>query len=290
MWRIRSGGSIGRIGAALIAVLLLWHALPWNGLTPASAGASTALIDATAIEQAQMLEAAKPAKKKSTDEMSWVRLQKQFPGAFVTHGPRNRKRIALTFDDAPDPRFTPAILDILSQHKVCATFFVVGNRAAAHPDLIRRMVREGHVVGNHSYNHAVLPKLSEQAFRKQILKTDAIIKRITGYRPRFIRPPYGEVAASQVAWTRKNGFIVVNWDVDSVDWNNNPSSSKVLLNIKRTLQPGSIVLQHAGGGDGQSLTGTIEALPRLIVSLKKRGYELVTLPELLSQSKVKAQK
>ncbi|OBZ09415.1 polysaccharide deacetylase family protein [Bacillus sp. FJAT-26390] len=226
---------------------------------------------------------AKDDKKRRAADMSWVRLHKQYPNAFLTNGPRHTRRVALTFDDAPDPRYTPAILDVLANYKVCATFFVVGTRAAKHPSIVKRIHNEGHVIGNHSYNHAVMSKLSLTNYQKQIWRTDTIIKNIVGYSPHFIRPPYGEMLPQQVKWSKQAGFTVVNWDVDSVDWKNNPSSAAILKNIKKTLQPGSIVLQHAGGGTGQSLAGTLNALPKLIQLLRSKGYELVTLPELVGQ-------
>ncbi|MFX3632103.1 MAG: polysaccharide deacetylase family protein [Candidatus Pristimantibacillus sp.] len=226
----------------------------------------------------------KKTPKATKVDMSWTKMQQRFPGAFVMNGPRNKRQVALTFDDAPDPRFTPAILDVLAKYDVCATFFIVGNRAVKHPELVRRINREGHTIGNHSYNHEVMSLLSNGDFHQQIARTDEIISRIIGYHPRFIRPPYGEMLPAQVAWTKKTGYIVVNWDVDSVDWRNNPSSNNILFNIKRNLQSGSIVLQHAGGGEGQDLSGTVQALPRLISLLRQKGYDLVTLPELLGQS------
>lgn len=215
--------------------------------------------------------------------MSWDSLKRKFPTVFMTNGSRDQKKVALTFDDAPDPRFTPAILDVLAQYEVCATFFVVGDRAAKHPELVARIMREGHIIGNHSFNHSVFSTLSMYQFEQQIWRTDGIIQKIVGVSPTLIRPPYGELLFKQVSWGKENGFTIVNWDVDSEDWKKNPSSARVLANIKRTLQPGSIVLQHAGGGEGQDLSGTIEALPILIEQLQDKGYDLVTLPELLGK-------
>ncbi|RJE88898.1 polysaccharide deacetylase family protein [Paenibacillus sp. 1011MAR3C5] len=215
--------------------------------------------------------------------MSWVHMQQKYPGTFVMSGSRDMRSVSLTFDDAPDPRVTPDILDTLSRYHIRATFFIVGDRAAKHPELVKRIMREGHVIGNHSYNHAVLSKLAPAQFQQQIWKTDGIIKRIVGVSPRLVRPPYGEMKPHQIAWGKQNGFTVVNWDVDSEDWRNNPSSARVLANIKKTLQPGSIILQHAGGGDKQDLSGTIHALPLLIEMLQGKGYDIVTLPELLGR-------
>lgn len=235
----------------------------------------------------QQLAQSKPVKetrKRRAADMSWIKLHKQFPNTFLMNGSRHTKRVALTFDDAPDPRYTPAILDILAKHNICATFFVVGNRAAKNPSIVKRIHNEGHIIGNHSYDHSVLSTLTLTNFQNQIWSTDAIIKSIIGYSPHFIRPPYGELLPQQVKWSKHAGFAIVNWDVDSIDWKNNPSGTAVIQNIKKTLQPGSIVLQHAGGGTGQDLSGTVNALPKLIQLLQSKGYELVTLPELLEQS------
>lgn len=235
------------------------------------------------IRRTHKRPAKRTVKRNAGDDMSWVILQKKFPNVFMTSGKRDRKIVALTFDDAPDPRFTPEILDVLAKYQICATFFVVGERAAKHPELVDRIIKEGHVIGNHSYNHSVFSTLSMYQFEQQIRKTDAIIRRITGVSPNFIRPPYGELLPKQVAWGKVNGFTIVNWDVDSEDWKKNPSSARVLANIRKTLQPGSIILQHAGGGEGQDLSGTINALPVLIEWLQGKGYDLLTLPEMLNK-------
>lgn len=221
--------------------------------------------------------------QKQRSGMSWIQLHQQFPGTFMLSGSRDQMKVALTFDDVPDPRFTPAILDVLAKYRICATFFVVGERAAKHPELVARIMREGHVIGNHSYNHAVFSKLSLDQFQWQLGKTNEILYNITGKKPTLLRPPYGELLPSQVIWSQEKGYTVVNWDVDSEDWRNNPDSSLVIANIRKTLQPGSIILQHAGGGEGQNLSGTINALPPLIEWLQGKGYSLVTLPELLNR-------
>lgn len=270
MYAIAKRLMICMLSATIFSFLLV-------GFAP---NANEAKVDA----QQAATSANKKKKSKQPPDMSWTKLQQQFPGAFVTNGSRHKQQVALTFDDAPDPRFTPAILDILAKYNVQATFFVVGTRAAKHPAIVKRMQDEGHVIGNHSYDHAILSTLSPTHYHKQIWQTDSIIKEIVGYSPRFVRPPYGALLPQQVKWGVSEGFTIVNWDVDSEDWRNNPSSDLVMHNIKKTLQPGSIILQHAGGGDGQSLAGTIEALPILIALLHGKGFELVTLPDLLDQN------
>ncbi|WP_258171152.1 polysaccharide deacetylase family protein [Paenibacillus sp. R14(2021)] len=235
--------------------------------------------------EASVSEARQFVKKKRSRSkpISWVALQQRYPGSFVIWGPRRDRKVALTFDDVPDPKYTPQVLETLARFKVKATFFVVGQRADAYPALVKRMRSEGHIIGNHSYNHPVFSRVSLLTLQQQITRTEYIIRPLAGYSPRYVRPPYGEIMPEQVEWLRSKGYIVVNWDVDSQDWRS-LDSNKILINIKKTLQPGSIILQHAGGGEGQDLSGTLAALPRLIKLLQSKGYQIVTLPELLGQS------
>lgn len=279
-----------RIGLLLVLALLL--AFPIEASAhPSEAGQVQGDHAAASIDSSQTMQSSEQlhtytrtrSKQRKRAVMSWVTLEKRYPGAFVTHGPRNRRRAALTFDDVPDPRYTGKVLDVLARNKVRATFFVLGSLAARHPQLVRRMEREGHTVGNHSYNHAVFSQLTAEQYHRQIERTDSILAPLVGYSPRYIRPPYGEIRPAQVQWAKRNGYVIVNWDVDSVDWRSLRSRS-VIINIRKTLQPGSIILQHAGGGSTQDLSGTVEALPVIIRMLKNKGYELVTIPELLGST------
>lgn len=218
-------------------------------------------------------------KNKQKNNSSLSQLYHKFPETIVTKGPRTKK-IALTFDDVPDPRFTPAVLDILSKYHVRATFFVVGNRAEKHPGLVSRINREGHAIGNHSYDHPLFTKIPLSQFQNQILTTERRIQYIVGYKPKLIRPPYGDITEEQLKWAKKHGYKIVNWNVDSLDWKG-ISKEKVKSNILSSVGRGSIILQHAGGGIGSDLTGTIQALPEVIQNLRKKGYTFVTIPELL---------
>jgi polysaccharide deacetylase family sporulation protein PdaB len=209
-------------------------------------------------------------------------LYRKFPETMVTKGPRIKK-IALTFDDVPDPRFTPDVLNVLSQYHVKATFFIGGKRAQDHPEILRRIHREGHAIGNHSYDHPQFTRISLSHFQSQILTTEQIINHIVGVKPTIIRPPYGDISEQQLIWAKKHGYMIINWNVDSLDWKG-ISKEKVKKNILSHVGPGSIILQHAGGGIGSDLTGTIQALPDIIQNLRKRGYTFVTVPELLQIS------
>lgn len=206
-------------------------------------------------------------------------LRRKYSETFKFNGPYV-KQIALTFDDVPDPRFTPQVLDILQKHGVKATFFVVGHRVQKHPDLLKRIYVEGHSIGNHSYSHPLFKEKSVTEFKKEILMTEEIINHTIGIKPRYIRPPYGEINEDQLKWAKKEGYRIINWNVDSQDWKG-LNKEKITQNVLKTVGPGSIILQHAGGGHGSDLTGTIEALPDIIQMLKKQGYRFVTVPELL---------
>ncbi|GIP42613.1 polysaccharide deacetylase [Paenibacillus sp. J45TS6] len=226
--------------------------------------------------------------QKEVDEKSKLtlgQLRKKYKSTFVTNGP-NVKRIALTFDDVPDPRFTPQILDVLKEYGVKATFFVNGQRVLNHPELAKRIHDEGHVIGNHSFTHPDFNKISMSAFISEIKKTEQAILPITGYIPKIIRPPYGEITEEQLIWAAEHKYRIVNWNVDSLDWKG-LNKEQVLTNILSGTRPGAIVLQHGGGGYGSKLQGTIEALPEVIKALKNQGYELVTVPELLGIEKSK---
>jgi peptidoglycan/xylan/chitin deacetylase (PgdA/CDA1 family) len=212
--------------------------------------------------------------------LKWSELERRYKGVFVLSASRGSRKVALTFDDVPDPRFTPQVLDVLRKKKVKATFFVVGTRSRKHPDLVRRIHKEGHNLGNHSYNHPDFSKLPLVKMQEQIGRAEKVIEGIVGFRPRLVRPPYGEILPSQLEWAKKRGYTVVNWDVDSADWRQ-LNADQVFRNVTRTVRPGSVVLMHAGGGEGQNLSGTVRALPRIIDWLRAHDYEPVTLTELI---------
>ncbi|MEK4452402.1 polysaccharide deacetylase family protein [Paenibacillus sp. FSL L8-0506] len=222
---------------------------------------------------------------KNTKGLSLSQLLHKYPETFKTSGPRN-KVIALTFDDVPDPRFTPQLLDVLKKYHVKATFFVVGSRAEKHPALVKRMIREGHAIGNHSYDHPQFVKLKMHDFRSQIIETENIIQTLAGYKPRLIRPPYGDISEQQLRWAKNHGYKLVNWNVDSLDWKG-LSKTQVRNNILANAGKGAIILQHGGGGPGSDLSGTIQALPEVVTIMRKRGYSFVTVPQLLQVSKNK---
>lgn len=187
---------------------------------------------------------------------------------------RAGRRVALTFDDGPDPQRTPAVLDLLARQGVRATFFVVGARAEAHPELVRRMVAEGHVVGNHSYTHSWrFPLRSLGRTMEELCCTGEVLHRITGRQPRLFRPPFGVTNPTIARAVRRLGLDPVGWSIRSLD-TMGQSPERVAARILRRLHPGAVILLHDRCAGSERLVGL------LVEGLRSRGLEPVTLPEL----------
>jgi len=210
------------------------------------------------------------------DHVDWAG---QFPKEVILHGPAV-KEAALTFDDGPDDYWTPRVLDDLKELGVKATFFCVGERVQANPEVFRRMIKEGHVVGNHSWNHANLSKIPLEQARDQIIRTNDEFNRVGGVKPHLLRPPYGALSEPLIREAIRLGSIIILWNVDSLDWTQIPAE-QVAANILSHTGPGAIILQHSAGGKGQSLQNTVNALPYVVHTLEERGYAFRTVPEML---------
>jgi len=186
--------------------------------------------------------------------------------------------IALTFDDGPNATLTPKLLDLLAARHLKATFFVVGQNAADHPEILKRAVREGHEIANHSWSHPNLGKMSDEAVRRELQKTDDAITAAIGKRPTLMRPPYGSITARQKKWIHEEfGYRIIIWDVDPLDWKR-PGPSVVTARILKETHAGSIVLSH------DIHPPTIEAMPATFDQLMKKGFKSVTVTELLGMA------
>ena len=181
------------------------------------------------------------------------------------------KKIALTFDDGPHPYYTEQLLDGLKERGVHATFFVTGEHAQLHPDVIKRMSEEGHLIGNHTYSHMQLARDNREEFKEELIKTNEIIEEITGKEVLYVRPPYG-------SWDKKfeselNMFPVL-WNVDPLDWcSSNVSciTEKVVSNVEEN----DIILMH------DYYDTTVTAALKIVDELMKGGYTFVTVEEIL---------
>lgn len=218
--------------------------------------------------------------KRGFPQREIVDLASEYPESFLRSGPREEKKVALSFDDGPDDVYTVQILDVLKEQDVQATFFIMGRRAEIFPEIVNRMTVEGHVLANHTWSHPDILKLTNDKILEELQKTDQIIKDLNCYHPKFFRPPYGSIDREKLELVIKEGYAVISWDVDSLDWKG-LDAAEVKTNILENVIPGSIILQHSAGGIGEDLSGTVEALPEIIEVLKKDGYQFVTIDQLL---------
>lgn len=186
------------------------------------------------------------------------------------------KVVVLTFDDGPDPAYTGPILDILKKKQVGATFFVLGECVEANPDLLRRMLKEGHEIGNHGYTHDYSQRYSQSKTLDEIRRTDKAVYAATGIHTYFYRPPGGFTLKSQTEIINRNGYEVILWSADSRDWRK-PGVNRIKKNVLSNVFPGAIVLFHDGGG---MRSQTVKALEQVIDQLRVNGYRFVTLREL----------
>jgi peptidoglycan/xylan/chitin deacetylase (PgdA/CDA1 family) len=193
---------------------------------------------------------------------------------FIKSGPAHGNRVALTFDDGPTPGVTDHILDELQRRKLHATFFMIGRCIAAAPDLARRVLAEGHEVGNHTFTHPNLTTLPDSQVDEEIQKTQDIIGEVLNHRAAWFRPPFGALRPNQAGMLAKRGMGVALWSVDSGDWAQ-PGEAKIVGTVLAEVKPSSIIICHdlhkqTADGVGPILDGLIE-----------RGFALETLSTLL---------
>ncbi len=200
---------------------------------------------------------------------------------FFRKGSGDTNRIALTFDDGPDDTYTPQVLQILEEHRVPATFFLMGSRAERYPEIVREMVTNGHIIANHSWSHPDLRTLTEERVHSEITRTEEILHQITGLQTAMMRPPFGAISEMNLVQLRGMGYHVINWSVDSRDWETE-DVDQILRNTLPDVEEEAILLFHSAGGEGQSMAATVEVLPELIETLTEQGYVFVTVDELLA--------
>ena len=185
---------------------------------------------------------------------------------------KNKKVVALTFDDGPDGNTTPQALDILAKYKIKATFFVQGKNIAGNEAILKRMQAEGHEIGNHSWNHPVLTQLSLEDAKKQITDTEDAIKNVLGKSSKLMRPPYGAIS-DDIRNSLDLSFIL--WDVDSLDWKSK-NEAAIFTEIQHQTSDGSIILLH------DIHQPSVNSLPKVIEYLQEQGYSFVTVSEMLN--------
>lgn len=198
------------------------------------------------------------------------------PGVVYWHGDRTTRSIALTFDDGPS-LYTLELLDVLARAHVRATFFMVGEQVDAHPDIARAVAQAGHAIGNHTYHHERLVLRTPERVRRELVAAERSIERATGIRPVIYRPPFGAEDSLTRRIGHGLGMIAVDWSDSSKDWKR-PGVNRIVSTVLAQAADGAVILMHDGGGNRRQ---TIAAVTELIPELRKRGFELVTVPELL---------
>ncbi|GGE68126.1 peptidoglycan-N-acetylglucosamine deacetylase [Priestia taiwanensis] len=219
-----------------------------------------------------------------TDELrgSWTPFTWVEKYAYAFSGPYNKAEVAITFDDGPDLGFTPQLLQKLKKYNVKATFFLLGQNIEKHPEMVKRIANEGHLLANHSYSHPNYAKLSLEEFKEQINKTNNLIKDLVGYSPRFVRPPYGSITEEQLSWATKKKLMIVQWSVDTLDWKG-LSGDEIANKVMGGSFPGSVLLQHSASG--VPLQGTVDSLDKFIPAMQKKGVRFVLLTKMFNMSK-----
>lgn len=221
-------------------------------------------------------------------------IAQQSPAVWRVLPKPHNDQVALTFDDGPSPKTTPKILDILKKCNVKATFFLVGKMVKQYPNLVKRILQEGHTVGNHGYHHRQLHKQSARTIRKEITDTNkhiSLVKKnilednllssnltaMLRNKVVFFRPPYGSYDHHVVQTAKDLGMKVILWDIDPKDWKN-PSPQRINDRIQKHVRSGGIVLLH------DFHKNTVKALPSIITDLHKKQYSLVSLDQIIEHS------
>lgn len=220
----------------------------------------------------------------------------QLFGKTVVRGATTRAEVALTFDDGPNPPYTERILDVLQHERIPATFFVVGRAAAAYPQTIRRIVRDGHTLGNHTWDHPHLIVQSRAAMRAEMSRTDAILAKITGRHTRLMRPPFGARDFAVMGEMRKLGYRVVMWSVPLPrDWEQ-PGDETIARRVTENISDGSIIVLHDGdrgricarervvSPHACDRSQDVAATRKIVDVLRARGFRFVSIPTLIADA------
>ncbi len=187
--------------------------------------------------------------------------------------------VAMTFDDGPHPQNTPRLLDLLRARNIKATFFVIGRSVDLYPHVVRRTVAEGHEIGNHTYTHRLLSKLSDSEVRKEMTRCRDAVANAAGVQMRTMRPPYGGLLQRQRQLIHSEfGYPTILWSVDPLDWKR-PGPSVVASRILKGATPGGIILAH------DLHAPTVDAMPATLDGLLKRGFKFVTVSQLIAMKK-----
>lgn len=197
----------------------------------------------------------------------------------LTNSPsETKKKIALTFDDGPDPRYTGRILDLLEELQIKATFFIVGEKAERHPELVERMIKEGHHIAFHSYEHAN-GMLKSPGYTKRDFQECRKLSQKYGWDIHLFRPPWGHTNLWSNYYARQNEFHLVYWNVMAQDWSKNATPVTIASKLMKRVKPGAVICLHDSGGAPRAPEHTISALKQALPWLLNQGYEFTGLED-----------
>lgn len=206
----------------------------------------------------------------------------------IFHVPVKRKVVALTFDDGPSPEWTPLVLSELKKADIKATFFMTGRHVDQYPDIAKQVAREGHEIENHGYAHNVVIYYREEELEEEIKYTEYLIKNVTGKTTKYFRPPKAWLGPKSKKKIKQMGYEAVLWSVNSKDWVGFNLKKKVKVLSAKTKK-GDILLFHDGGGvfkdEGGDRSKTAAVIPLLVKELRKKGFDFVTVDELVKEAK-----
>lgn len=197
--------------------------------------------------------------------------------------PPPSRQLALTYDDGPNDPHTRQLLDVLAKHNVLATFFLIGSYAQQRPEIARKIVEAGHVVGNHTFTHPLLTFKSEVEIRQQLLDCRAALHDAIGQHSNLFRPPFGGRRPTVLRIARELGLEPVMWNVTGYDWNA-PPATEIERKVRRQIRGGDVILLHDGNHKqlGADRSQTVLATDHLITRFKEKGYEFVAIPQMMS--------
>jgi peptidoglycan-N-acetylglucosamine deacetylase len=193
------------------------------------------------------------------------------------------RQLALTYDDGPNDSHTRQLLDVLAKHNVLATFFLIGRYAQQHPEIVCEIARAGHVIGNHTFTHPLLTFKSEAEIRIELCTCRVALADTIGQHSNLFRPPFGGRRPAVLRVARELGLEPVMWNVTGYDWNA-PPAAMIERRVTRQIRGGDVILLHDGGHKqiGADRSQTVLATDRLIARFKEKGYEFVTIPQMMS--------
>jgi peptidoglycan/xylan/chitin deacetylase (PgdA/CDA1 family) len=209
----------------------------------------------------------------------------QWYGPAFTGLPRGTRQLALTYDDGPNDPHTMRLLEVLAKRGVCATFFLIGRHVQQRPDIVREIIKAGHVVGNHTFTHPWLTFKSPREIRKELSTCNVALRDVLDRQPNIFRPPFGARRPAVLRIARELGLEPIMWNVTGYDWNA-PPAAVIERKVAKQIHGGNVILLHDGDDKlmGADRSQTVIATDHLLARYRSEGYQFVTIPEMMQKT------